>query len=268
MTVKYGTLFSFFVFFLFSCSNQDQFPTIQFEKVESHNVVLNQPLTHTKNEFNDSVTSLDYKKELDDLQLYKKYYEERNAGFSLSDMEMLWNNLKNKRNAFNFDGVNQWIEVTGFLLEITGNGSYAAELEKTVYESSSLFPGSDFKEIEKKVIPWIYTKNVDHIKINMFANATLKYEHTLKGAVEITQETSYPDLGKVQIKFKMENKRYIEVFIYIPEWAENVTVVEKGVKYVATPGAYSQIVRKWSDGDFIEITFTTEKKPHWLQPVI
>jgi DUF1680 family protein len=65
----------------------------------------------------------------------------------------------------------------------------------------------------------------------------------------------------------METKRYIELFIRIPEWAEEATVIEKGVKYVATPGSYCQITRKWSEGDMVEINFPTEKMPEYLSTV-
>ena len=151
------------------------------------------------------------------------------------------------------------------LLEVTGNAAYAQELEETVYQSSKLFSETEFDEIEKLLIPWIFTKNVDHIHINLFANATIKYEHTMKGAVEITQETDYPKSGKILIKFKMQTKNYIELFIRIPEWAEGATVTEKGVKYVAPPGGYSQVIRKWDEGDFVEVILPMEKMPVYLK---
>jgi len=53
----------------------------------------------------------------------------------------------------------------------------------------------------------------------------------------------------------MEEIRYIEISIRIPDWARNATVTEKNVKYVATPGSYCFIARKWNSGDVIEIAF-------------
>jgi len=262
MYSKYGIVFSFLLFIFFSCSQKEQFPAKFAEKVAVDNVVLNHSfLSEDKVTFNDSVQKMDYGKELDELLLQRKYYNEQNATFNLADLENLWSNLKIQRSNFNVESLTQWIEITGFLLELTGNGIYASELEETVYQSSATFTETEFREIEKHVIPWIFTKNVDHIHVNLFVNSTIKYEHTLKGAVEITQECNYPGSGKIQLKFKMQNKRYIEVFIHIPEWAEGATVIEKGVKYVAQPGSYSQVVRKWSDGDFIEINLPIEQMP-------
>ena len=264
MFLRYGILFSVFVLVLYSCSNNNQFPPKYFEKADSESVVLNQSfIAKQKSEISNSLQSQDFEKQLNELTLYKRFYDERNTNFNLANLETLWSKLKSQSNEFNLEGLTQWIEITGFLLEITGNGIYAGELEETVYRSSELFSESDFKEIEKLVVPWIFTKNVDHIHVNLFANSTIQYDHTLKGAVEITQETLYPESGKIQIKFKMEKKRYIELFIRIPEWAEGATVTEWRVKYVATPGEYCQIVRKWSDGDFVEIILPVEKLPQF-----
>ena len=251
-----------FVAVLFSCTKSEKFPTKNFEKVNSDMVILNKSFIAKDSKIvNDSILKYDFKNELQNLLMFKKMYDDRNSLFNIAELENLWSNLKNERTNFNLEGVNQWIEVTGFLLEITGNSSYAQELEETFYWGAASFDTQEFKEIENHIIPFIYTKNVDHIRVNLFANSTINYEHTLKGIVEITQETNYPASGKILVKFKMSEKRYIELFIHIPDWAEGATVTEKGVKYVAPPGGYCQIVRKWDDGDFVEVFLPIEKMP-------
>ena len=266
MSVKYGISFTALLFMLFSCSHKNQFPVKNSEKTESENIVLTSSLMQGNGiAIVDSVRKNNFEIELNELLGCKQFYEERNEQFDLVTLENLWNNLKGESKNFSFESVSDWIEITGFLLEITGKELYAQELENVVYQSSGLYSETELKQIENLIIPLIFTKNIDHIHVNLFANATVKYNHTLKGAVEIIQETDYPKSGKVQIKFKMEQKRYIELFIRIPEWAEGATVTEKGVKYVAPPGGYSKIVRKWSDGDFIEIDFPLEKMPAYLK---
>jgi hypothetical protein len=226
------------------------------------NLILNNSLIQV-NQFStaDSVQGNNFENELDGLIQFKIWYEEQNTSFDLVKLEILWSNLQNKSSDFNLNELKSWIEITGFLLEITAKDEYAEELETIVYQVASGFSESEINEIENLLIPFIFTKNVDHIYVNLFVNSTVKYEHTLKGAVEITQETDIPESGKVQIKFKMENKRYIELYIRIPEWAVGATVVEKGVKYVAVPGTYCPIARKWKEGDFVEITFPSGKIP-------
>src|SRR5690606_31488667 len=181
---------------------------------------------------NDSVVKDDFSAELEKLMLEKKKFDDSDSTFNPSELENLWIDIQPGRKNFNFENVKKWIDITGFLLELTGNAKYAGELEEIIYQSPLIFTESEYKEIEKEITPLIFTKDVDHIYVNLFANATVKYEHSLKGAVEITQETSYPDSGKIQIKFKMEKKRYIELFIRIPDWAEGATVTEWRVKYV------------------------------------
>ena len=262
MKVKYGILYSLLITVLFSCTRSEQFPTKNFEKVDSNMVVLNRSFnSKDRTIVKDSVRNDYFQKELENLLMFKKMYDDRNKQFNLADLENLWNNLKNERRIFKLENVNQWIEFTGFLLEITGGERYAQELEETFYWGATSFSEKEFREIENHLIPFIYTKNVDHIRVNVFANSTIKYEHTLKGAVEITQDTDYPESGKILVKFKMGEKRYIELFIHIPDWAAGATVAEKGVKYVAPPGGYSQIIRKWDDGDFVEVILPIGKIP-------
>ncbi len=262
MFLKYRIVFSALLFVFFSCSHPNQFPQKISEKVAADNVVLNRsflPVGYTA--FNDSVAKSDFGKELEKLFQEKKKFDDQNSTFNLSELENLWSGLQKQNENFNTENVKQWIEITGFLLEITGNTKYAAELEETIYQSAYLFDESEYREIEKDVTPWIFTKDLDQIYINLFANATIKYEHSMKGAVEITQESNYPESGNIQIKFKMEKKRYIELFIRIPEWAQGATVTEWKVKYVTIPGSYTQILRKWDDGDFVEIKLPADLIP-------
>jgi len=262
MSSKYAVVLSALLFVFFSCSKPTQFPPKISEKVGLENVVLNKsflPIQYSA--FSDSAQKSDFGKELEKLFQDKKNYDERNSVFSLVELEQSWSNLQNQSKSFGIDDMKSWIEITGFMLEVTGNARYASELEETVYQSASLFTESEYREIEKQMTSWIFTKDVDHIYVNLYANATIKYEHSLKGAVEITQETDYPESGKITLKFKMEKKRYIELFIRIPEWAEGATVTEWRVKYVANPGEYCQVVRKWAEGDFVEINLPMEQMP-------
>ena len=260
MSLKLGIAFSVLILVFFSCTQTSEFPPLISEKVNADHVELNHSfLPDGFTTFNDSTAKSDFSTEIQKLITEKEKYDDRDSTFNLTDMENLWRKIQPDRNKFNFENVKHWIDVSGFLLELTGNAMYAEELEETIYQSSSFLTESEYAEIEKEITPLIFTKDVDHIYVNLFANATVKYEHSMKGAVEITQETSYPESGKIQIKFKMEKKRNIELFIRIPDWAEGATVTEWRVKYVAVPGEYCQIMRKWADGDVVEINLPIEK---------
>lgn len=262
MSIKFGIVYINLFFILFSCSRQNQFPVKQTEKTGVENVVLDKSFnTVEKSSKVDSVRLNIFGNELVEIMQYIQWYEDQNSKFDLNELESLWNQLRNQSPHFSSDDLSNWIEITGFLLEITGKSRYGESMQEIACQDKSSFFDKEIKAIENRLIPIIFTKNVDHIHVNIFANATIKYEHTLKGAVEITQETNFPESGKVQLTFKMENKRYIELYIRIPDWAEGATVTEKGVKYVTIPGRYCQISRKWSTGDFVEIIIPIENIP-------
>ena len=83
----------------------------------------------------------------------------------------------------------------------------------------------------------------------------------MKGEVTFRQETDYPKSGSVKLYFGMTERRYIELFIRIPSWAEGTHVNVKGVKYFADPGSYCKILKKWKEGDVVDIEFPINKKP-------
>lgn len=262
MSFKSALFYVVIVPVFFSCTSYNKFPERQTEKIVAEQVILNHPVFSETSSFAvDSLMKNDHAEELNKLLIFKQYYENRDEQFDLTELEVLWINLKNRSTDFNFEDTRGWIEITGFLMEITGKELYAQELENIVNYCKSSLSQDELKKTERLLTPWIFTKNNDHIHVNLFVNATIKYDHSLKGAVEITQETTYPESEKVIVKFKMENKRLIDLYIRIPEWANGATVTEKGVKYVAIPGNYTVISRKWSDGDFVEINLPVDKMP-------
>ena len=144
MSVKYGISITALLFLLFSCSQNNQFPIKISEKVAPENVVLNSFLIQgNKIATVDSVQKIDFGKELNELLSFKKYYDEQNEAFDLAKMESLWNNFKGQRNYLSSAGLMNWIEITGFLLEITANAKYAEDMEGIVYQNNSSFSTDD-----------------------------------------------------------------------------------------------------------------------------
>jgi hypothetical protein len=214
---------------------------------------LYQPVLHQNPGSTDSLPEQNISTELQQLKSFISKYENRDVDFSVEKMESLWEVEKNKIAFTGLETVSAWIEVTGFLLEITGKPVYAEALHQLSKLDNPALSNSDFKLAEQELIPFIFTKNVDHIFVNVFVNSSVEYVHSLDGKVKITQESKGSD--GLLLKFNMDQKRYIEVNILIPTWATNATVIEKNVKYVATPGEYCLIARKWKEGDFVEIHF-------------
>ena len=251
-------IFIVFLFFI-SCSQKNKFPLFVSEKVEMENVNLNTqlPIFSAPGANNSIIVGLEK------LATFQNQYLKKDLEFDLDEFKRFWDHLQNEIdfvNARSLD-LNKWFEISGLLLQLTGDAVYAVELNRMV--SSGI--GESIEENKKRVSPYVFTKNVDHLFVNIFTPAKINYNHTLKGKVEVEMETNYPKSGKVDLKFSMTERRYIEVKIRIPGWAEGATVIVKKVKYFAPPGGYCKIAKKWKEGDLVEIDFPMENMPDYLK---
>jgi len=177
-------------------------------------------------------------------------YEERNEDFDIQYFMVLWEECKKdiETEKLTHSNAKKWIKATGLLLETTADAKFANELQ-------FLFNHSENQNVRKMAANYVFTKNVDNVHVNLFLPAEINFEHTLDGDVTIKQETNYPETGKIELHFKMTKKRYIELFIRVPGWTNDAQVTVKGVKYVAPPGGYCKIAKKWREGDLVEIFF-------------
>lgn len=147
-----------------------------------------------------------------------------------------------------------WIKFNATLLKLTADSKYGDEMEKAIYNS---FLGnhqkynSDF--LSEEVAPVFYTRYLDQVYVNVFGNSSMEYHHTTGGSVRIIQDTKYPYDGFVKLKFETDDKRYVDLHIRIPEWAEKASVTVGGVKYKAVPGKYARVTKKWKTGDVVEV---------------
>lgn len=142
----------------------------------------------------------------------------------------------------------EWAKLNSQLLKLTSEVRFADAFEKIIYESSvPVLSESSIKSI-------IYTHIDDQIFINLFGSSSLNHHHTTGGVIKLVQETNYPDSQEIILKCECSDTRYLDVFIRIPEWAVNPTITHGNVKYVAYPGQYAEIMRKWNNGDEISIS--------------
>lgn len=137
----------------------------------------------------------------------------------------------------------KWAELNVNLLKFSEEVSFGDALEELLYQSE--VPSLS----EKLIKSIIYTHVDDQIFINLFYPSNLIHQHTTGGAIKLIQETTFPSINEMTLKCESNDVRYLDVFIRIPEWAVNPTVSHGNVKYVARPGEYCQISRKWKGGD-------------------
>lgn len=239
--------------FFISCSQQNNFPELLSEKVDINAVELTAELP-----INTSISSKEKIEEINELIQFKADFQEKNVVFNLENFRKIWIDIYRNLDisASDITDLNNWFEITGFLFEITGEERVAAELERLALSGY-------IKNVE--LAPFVFTKNVDHIFTNIYTPAKIEYNHTTGGNVKIELVSDYPKSGKVELKFEMTERRYIEVNIRIPDWAEGATVTVKRVKYFAAPGTYCKIAKKWKEGDLVEIQFPDDRIPEFLK---
>ncbi|MGV8096858.1 MAG: hypothetical protein AB2L24_33800 [Mangrovibacterium sp.] len=141
-----------------------------------------------------------------------------------------------------------WMSLNDSLLKYSGEQRFAEELEKMVYNA----PVPEVIS-EKMIKSFCYTRLYDRIYVNLLGSSEVEYEHTTGGKIRIIQDTKYPFDGRIAIKVEMQDTRYLDLFIRIPEWSEQNSVIHKGVRYNTVPGNYTEIARKWKSGDTVEI---------------
>lgn len=236
MNPKLVYVFLFLVFV--SCNYKEQFPIKKSERILVGDTTVTRSNTHDYGPFESLFT-------------FVNQFESQDSAFDLQAFEAEYEQFRNLKNQEIYEGsaLPSWIEINGLLLELTGKEKYAKELEKvSLNEAMTTY-----------IEPFVITKSVDHIFVNLFEPAEISYQHSLGGQVIFRQETSYPESGSVRLHFEMTERRYIELSIRIPEWAEGTRVEVKGVKYFTKPGSYCLIAKKWKDGDLVEIELPIEK---------
>lgn len=142
----------------------------------------------------------------------------------------------------------KWIELNDSLLKYSGQVCFADELEKVFYNTR--YPGVLTEKALKSVC---YTRRYDRIYLNVYGNSAVNFEHTTGGMVRLIQDTEYPYDGSIRLKVEMEDTRYMDLYIRIPEWAEYSSVTVRGVRYPVHAGEYTEVARKWENGDEAEI---------------
>lgn len=141
----------------------------------------------------------------------------------------------------------KWAELNIQLLKLSGEVRFGDAIEDLLYKNQSPVL------TEKQLKSIIYTHIDDQIFINVIGSSSLTHHHTTGGIIKLIQETDYPKSNEMTLKCESNDVRYLDVFIRIPEWAINPTVSYGNVKYVAHPGEYCQVSRKWHDGDEFRI---------------
>ena len=109
---------------------------------------------------------------------------------------------------------------------------------------------------------FIYAQRQDTLYVNLFIPSQLNWKEQ---GVTLTQETLFPDDGKVTLRIDKASKKKLTLMIRIPGWAGSskdyaITINGQKKKYAIRPGVstYLPIHRKWKKGDVITFNLPME----------
>ncbi|MBC8006379.1 MAG: glycoside hydrolase family 127 protein [Verrucomicrobia bacterium] len=273
MKFTYLFLFVWLTFLFSNCKrdpdsltviNSESFPEKQ---VEVHISTLSEGL-------NDTLIHKDTSQSTDDVTREINEMISLTGQVSASGSEKQWRELLDRWNAFNenhfitnlslfskntsiadtirtplsTDEADKWARLNVELLKITGKARFGDALEYLLYAN----PEYTFPEMLLKSV--IYTHVFDDIHINVIGSSSMEYQHTTGGTVRLVQETNYPQGSEMILMCETGDVRFMNIYIRIPAWAVNPVVAYGNVKYVAIPGEYCQISKKWRTGDEITVS--------------
>jgi len=249
------------VFIFSSCGNDpNQLSVINSKSFHETQIQLQlqpvQPSFALDSVSGDSIQKTEQNFELDKLDQMLSMTE----NIRKSGSDSIWSSLLQKWNDFNTnivapansstpkmfpEAIQKWVELNIALVKLSGEVRFGDAIDKIIGgRENILIPEKLLKSV-------FYTHIDDKIFINLIGSSSVEYQHTTGGNVKFIQETNYPEGNVMTLKSECGDKRFVEIFIRIPSWAVNPTVTYGNVKYVARPGEYCQISRKWKTGDEI-----------------
>ena len=185
-----------------------------------------------------------------------------------------------------------WLQVTQYLLELTGEVKYAEAMEKLLWNHVCAAQAIDGDTYRYHTAPngvkpqdyyhgpdcctssghrmisllptFLYGKDDKGIFINQYAASTADVRISAERTMRLRQETNYPEDSDIQIKVESAPHGVSTIRLRIPSWCATPRVHLNGVPQEALkPGGYLSIEREWQAGDTVQLDFPMELK--WVR---
>jgi len=184
-----------------------------------------------------------------------------------------------------------WMQLTQYLLELTGDVKYGDAIEKLLFNHVFAAQTSDGDGIRYHTPPngfkpdgyyhgpdcctasghrlisllpyFIYGQNQNDIYLNQYvdSDAELNIE---KNKVNIQIETRYPESDHIKIKILLQRPVKFNLHLRMPDWCSSPSVsVKGGILNNVTPGTYLNLDRLWQNEDVIELVLPQEIR--WIK---
>jgi DUF1680 family protein len=104
---------------------------------------------------------------------------------------------------------------------------------------------------------YFYSTGKDGLYVNFYHDSEVNWQ-----GLKVTQKTHYPWSGDVEFTVTPESAREFTMFLRIPAWSRNSSVVLNGSTIPAQPGQYLALRRTWKPGD--QFTLRLDMTPHLI----
>lgn len=185
-----------------------------------------------------------------------------------------------------------WLQITQYLLELTGDVKYADAMEKLlwnhVFAAQSIdgdtyryhtapngvkpegyFHGPDCctssgHRMVALLPTFLYGKDEKGVFINQYGATTADVELSDERSMRLRQDTAYPEKSLVAITVEQAPEDISMIRLRIPSWCQSPSLKLNGkVCEGLVPGRYYKINRVWSVGDKLELNLPMELK--WVR---
>ncbi|WP_145247330.1 beta-L-arabinofuranosidase domain-containing protein [Aeoliella mucimassa] len=185
-----------------------------------------------------------------------------------------------------------WLQVTQYLLELTGDVKYADAMEKLLWnhvfasqaidgdcyryhtppngvKPEGFFHGPDCctssgHRLVSLLPTFLYGKDDQGLFINQYAASTVEAQLPGDRTIRVRQETNYPESPQIDLTVESAPDSSLAIRLRNPSWCQtpSITLNGKSLSNV-TPGSYLTIERVWLSGDVIQASFPMELR--WVQ---
>ncbi len=185
-----------------------------------------------------------------------------------------------------------WIELSQYLLELTGESIYADAIERLLLNhliAAQTVDGDSFRyftplngkkpakyyhgpdcctasgpRILAKIPSLIYSTGKNAIYVNQFIDSTAEIPLESGSTVQIIQKTDYPQKESIVIQVNPKKAERFTIYVRLPGWCNQpVLKVNDEIIPKQKAGHYAVLDRIWIEGDQISLSLPME--PHWIK---
>lgn len=185
-----------------------------------------------------------------------------------------------------------WLQVTQYLLELTGDVKYADAMERLLWNhvfASQAIDGDTYRyhtppngvkpegyyhgpdcctssghRMVSLLPTFLYGKDAKGLFVNQYGASTVEAKLDKDRIVRLRQETRYPESSEVILKIESAPASPVAVRLRMPLWCEapRVEINHQAVK-TTKPGSYLTLEREWKSGDEVRLDFPMTLK--WVR---